>query len=136
MQVIRDTNTFVAAGFNPGSTSGKILEAIRDGKIELVWNQATRGETRRVLDQIPMLSWERFEELFRTENEYTDPIDLAAYHFVEDPDERKFAALADATATTIVTNDQHLLVHKTRLKCPVLTPAQFWERFVSSEDHS
>lgn len=126
LKVILDTNTFVAAAFNPRSTSARIVDAVRDGRLDLVWNQATRRETQRVLEQIPRISWEPFADLFRPENEYTGPVDPDAYAFIEDVDDRKFAALADDTATTIVTNDQHLLAHKTRLKCPVLTPQEFW----------
>ena len=41
-KVVLDTNVLVAAGFNRSSSSTKILQAIEDGQLEMLWNDGTR----------------------------------------------------------------------------------------------
>jgi predicted nucleic acid-binding protein len=132
MKIILDTNTFVAAGFNPKSSAARILKAVDKGTIDLVWNDATRRETQRMILQIPRLSWTPFAELFKDENRYSGPIDVGRYEFIEDPDDRKFAALGEATSSIIVTNDRHLLSQKDRLMTPVMTPREFTAKYADS----
>jgi predicted nucleic acid-binding protein len=129
MNIILDTNTFVAAGFNPRSSSARILKAVEQGKINLVWNEDTRRETRKMITQIPRLSWSQFARLFKDENEYKGHVDVDDYRFIEDPDDRKFAALGEATGSIIVTNDHHLLSQRERLQTPVMTPSELLEQY-------
>lgn len=114
-RAVLDTNVFVAAGFNPGSASGRLLREVGAGRITLVWNEATRRETRDVLNRIPPLSWKPVEALFRPEGEHRDGMDLSAVSFVEDAQDRKFAALALASGAKLVSADDHLLSHRDRL---------------------
>lgn len=122
--VVLDTNVFVAAGFNSRSSSARLIRAIRDGELRFVWNQATRAETRQILRQIPPLDWGAFEGLFDEASEYTGETDLQAYRLIEDPDDRKFAALAKATGAVLVSNDDDLLSVRDRLDIPVKTPEE------------
>lgn len=71
LNVILDTNIFVAAGFNGRSASARIIEAVRSG--HLVW-AAT------------------FAELFRTEDHFTGATHPDHFDPISDPDDRKFAA--------------------------------------------
>jgi predicted nucleic acid-binding protein len=123
--VVLDTNVFVAAGFNPGSRSARILEAVAAGELHLVWNEATRRETEYVVRKIPPLSWGRWSPLFQKENRYEGETHPEDFDYVPDADDRKFAALATASGATLVTNDDHLLAHRERLPCPVRTPGEF-----------
>src|SRR2546425_7311092 len=68
---ILDTNVFVAAGFKPSSRSARIVDAVRAGRLRMVWNDATRREIERVLSRIPPLRGEDVSELFRDEDRYT-----------------------------------------------------------------
>ena len=43
-EVVLDTNVFVAAGFNPGSHSARLVEAVRDRRLRMIWDEATREE--------------------------------------------------------------------------------------------
>ena len=126
--VVIDTNVFVAAGFNARSASARILAAIRDGRLQLVWNEPTRREAEFVLRRIPLLGWGEFGDLFRPEGEFTGRVDLHDFVFIEDPEDRKFAALSAAAKVPLVTNDHHLLAHRNLIGFDVLTPRAFLAR--------
>lgn len=129
MNVILDTNVLVAAGFNPKSSSARIIKAVEKGTIHLVWNQATKRETQTKLEQIPRLSWEQFAGLFTPEREYTGPVESNAFQYIEDPDDRKFAVLAEATKSVLVTNDTHLLSQREKTAAPIMTPWEFTQEY-------
>lgn len=114
IRAIYDTNVFVAAGFNRRSASYRLIEAARDGRVRMIWCQATRAETQRILTKIPPLSWEDVADVFHPDNEAPDP-DPAKAAFVTDPEDRKFAALSLATAAPIISADSDLTVHAGRL---------------------
>ena len=69
-EVVLDTNVFVAAGFNPGSHSARLVEAVRDGRLRMLWDDATHAEIEHVMRQIPRLSWTRIADLFRSEDRF------------------------------------------------------------------
>lgn len=124
-RVVLDTNIFVAAGFNPSSTSARIIDAVRIGQLALVWNEATLAETRKIVEQIPPLAWEPFANLFAPEAEYTGAVYADTYDIVSDPDDRKFAALADFAGAVLISNDEHLLSVRAALDFPIMTPGEF-----------
>lgn len=126
--VILDTNVFVAAGFNDDSASRRILDLAEEGALRLVWNDATRRETQRILRRIPPLRWERFAGLFGDENRRDDALDLDRYGHVTGRMDRVFLALAEATDTPLVSSDSHLLEVRDRARVPVLTPAEYLRR--------
>jgi uncharacterized protein len=123
-RLVVDTNVFVAAGFEPKSASARLLDAIAHGPCRMIWHRTTRGETERVLRRIPRLDWQRFALLFRPEWEHRATLDLAPFGSIEDPDDRKFAALAAATASVLVSNDDHLLARRDALPVRVLKPGE------------
>ncbi len=122
--VVIDTNVFVAAGFNPRSASGRILASVRDGRFRLIWNEPTRRETAMILRRIPRLDWDGVA-LFQPEGKFTGPVDPEAFAVIEDPDDRKFAALSAATKRPLVTNDNHVLAKRNVIGIKVLTSRAF-----------
>lgn len=120
---IFDTNLFVGAGFKPCSASAQLMQRARSGQVTLIWDIATQSETLRVLTKIPRLSWSAVQGLFVPENQWTSPTDLQAVKFVSDPQDRKFAALSQASGATLVSSDRDLLDHRTHLD--VLTPSEY-----------
>jgi predicted nucleic acid-binding protein len=108
-RLVLDTNIFVAAAFKPGSTSGRIIAALRAGSLRMVWTDATRRETEQILRRIPPIDAEPFLTLFRPEDRYAGELDTMAFTRVPDVDDRKFAALACAAGATLITIDAHLL---------------------------
>jgi uncharacterized protein len=127
INVVLDTNVFVAAGFNSHSHAARIVAAVRAGQLRMVWNEATRSETQYIIEKIPPLAWSDFAPLFRGGDHFDGPTEPEHFVAVSDPDDRKFAALALAAEATLVTQDEHLLSVRDELGVAVLTPREFGE---------
>ncbi len=125
MQLILDTNIFIAAEFNRHSSSARVVQAARKGEHWLIWNQKTKRETKKLLNQIPPLDWEDIADLFKPDQEFTGPTNEKAFSLIKDPDDRKFAALAKATGAPIISNDRHILDVRSQLPITVHTPGEF-----------
>ena len=69
-RVVLDTNVFVAAGINLVSHSAWLVDAVRDGRLRMVWDSAIRAEIEHVIRQIPRLSWTHIADLFRAEDRF------------------------------------------------------------------
>ena len=123
--VVLDTNVFVAAGFKPGSDSARIIDGVRRGELRMIWNDATRRETRSILEKIPPLSWSAVADLFRDEERCTAETDPERFTQISDPDDRKFAALAHASGAILVSRDADLLSNPHRIDVLVLTPSEY-----------
>jgi putative PIN family toxin of toxin-antitoxin system len=126
--VVLDTNVFVAAGFNRRSASAKIVDALKQGQLRMVWNDATRREIERILQRIPPLRTQAIAELFRPADRFTAETHPERFADIPDPDDRKFAALAHAAGAILISNDAHLLGYRGPLDLTVLTPGAFWRR--------
>jgi predicted nucleic acid-binding protein len=126
--VVLDTNVLVAAGFKPRSASGRIVDAVKQGQVRMVWNDETRREIEHIIGKIPPLRADADVRLFRPADRFTAPTHPERFAFVPDPDDRKFAALADAAGATLISSDEHLLAHRDRMGVSVLTPGAFWRR--------
>jgi predicted nucleic acid-binding protein len=123
--VVLDTNVFVGAGFNPRSHSALLLDAVRDGRLRMIWDDATHEEIEHVLRRIPHLSWEAVAELFREEDRFDGATHPDQFGYVPDPTDRKFAALADAANVPLVTSDRGLLNARGQAPFPILKPGEF-----------
>lgn len=124
-KVVIDTNIFVAAGFNPRNSSAKIMAMIDSGELTMVWNEATRRETAKIVQKIPRLNWQRFAPLFRAENLVQAETNPERFRQIEDRDDRKFAALAHASDAVLISNDDHLLSQRRMMDVQVLRPSEF-----------
>lgn len=123
--VVLDTNVLVAAAFKRSGAAARIVAAIRRGEYRLVWHDATRRETEAVLRRIPPLDWNEFSSLFGPGGKFRGEIGPELFGQIEDPDDRKFAALAAATGATVITSDAHLLSCRDELPIAVLTAREF-----------
>ena len=127
--VVIDTNVFVAAGFNPGSSSAWILEQVRDDRLRMVWNEDTRRETLHIVRKIPRLTPDVIAPLFRAENVVETATHPDRFTSIEDPDDRKFAALAAIVGAMLITSDDDLLSQRHQTQLDIMTPSEFCERF-------
>ena len=123
-RLVLDTNVFVAAGFRRGSASARLIERAREGRLVVVWNEATRRETRAVLRRIPPISWEEVEDVFGEAGRFDGPTDPDDFEAVPDPTDRKFAALAAAARVPVVSSDRDLLAGRPHPGADVLEPAE------------
>lgn len=128
-RLVLDTNVFVAAGFSARSSSARIVERVRAGAWTLVWNRETRRETEAVLARIPPLAGQSVEALFLPEAEWAAETHPERFGAVEDPDDRKFAALAADAGAVLVSNDEHLLSRRGEIGVEVLTPREVIARY-------
>lgn len=128
MRIVLDTHVFVSAVFF-GGVPGRILEAWRDGRVQLVLSAAILDEYQRVgqalsaryagVDLEPILA------LLAVEAEIVEAPALSA-SVSADPDDDKFFACASAAgAAAIVSGDKHLLEHDPWRGVRVLRPRQF-----------
>jgi predicted nucleic acid-binding protein len=125
---ILDTNVFVAAGFRRSSAAARVVAALREGRLRMPWNEATRREVERVVGAIPRLRGQDVAALFRDEERYAGQTYPERFDYVPDPADRPFAALADASGQPLVTSDEHLLGGRARARAPILTPGEFARR--------
>lgn len=126
--VILDTNVFVAAAFRKNSVSARIVEKVRSGRLRLIWNEETRRETEHVLTRIPPVSWRDVAGLFRDEDRFEGETAPQTFDYIQDPDDRKYAALAAAAGVVLVSSDDHLLSNRDRGGLQILTPGEFWKQ--------
>jgi predicted nucleic acid-binding protein len=132
MNLVIDTNVFVAASFNPHSSSATIVQALNQGHHTLVCNQPVFHETRHILSKIPPVNWPDFEPLFTQTGQYQGQTRPEQFAFISDPADRKFAALAAASRAILITNDQHLLAHRQNPALTITTPSNFLHQFTPS----
>lgn len=126
--VVLDTNVLVGAGFNPRSASARILDAVKQQKVRMMWNGETRREILRIMQQIPPLRSLDVAQLFLPANRVTAATHPDRFAVVADPDDRKFAALAREAGAALISSDEHLLSCRDRIEVLVLTPGAFWRR--------
>jgi predicted nucleic acid-binding protein len=126
--VVLDTNIFVGAGFNSRSSSARLVDAVRDGRLRMIWNDATRDEAEHILRRIPPLERDRFASLFREADRFRGETKPDQFRFVTDPADRKFAALAEAASVPLVTQDTVLLQDLARAGVPAVTAGEFVRR--------
>ncbi len=131
MKVVLDTNVVVSGVFF-GGTPGRVLEAWRDGKVELVVSADVLDEYRRVGERLeqkfPGVSLAPFVALVATNATFVDP-DPLPEPVSRDPDDDPFIACAVAGGCdAIVSGDRHLLEVSGYRGIEVLTPRKLLSR--------
>jgi putative PIN family toxin of toxin-antitoxin system len=108
-RVVLDTNVLVAAAYNPGSASRRVVEACLGGELTAVLSPALRREYEFVLARA--LRRQPYLEQIRRLLESTEAVDPTRTPRVvlADPDDDKLVAAALAAGAVLVTNDAHLL---------------------------
>ena len=108
-RVVLDTNVLVAAVYNPGSASRRLIEACLDGELTPVLSPALRREYEFILSRAargrPYL--ERILHLLERA-EIVKPAQTPRV-VPDDPDDDKLVAAALAARAVLVTSDAHLL---------------------------
>jgi uncharacterized protein len=130
LRVVLDTNVLIAAAYNPGSASARIVNLCRSGRLSMVVSPDVEREYELMLDRALH---------GKADREAIDAaIDRAEVHFPDetprvvtaDPaDDMLLAAAVEGEADALVTNDAEVLkVHPYR-GVQVLRPADFVRQF-------
>jgi len=125
-RVVLDTNVLVAAHFNPGSASNKILDLCQRKKLVLVLTSHILKEFSLILRNIS--ARKSFRK--RTDKIISQAILIKKAPrvnvIVEDPEDNKFLSCALAgKADYIITSDRHLLVLRKFKGIRIVKPTQF-----------
>ena len=133
MKVILDTNVFVSGVFFTGPPY-RILEAWRDGKLQLVISEDILEEYRRVgevlVERFPSIDLRPFLALMTVSAEMS-PSKRFAAPLCDDPDDDMFIACALASkCKMIVSGDKHLLKMSEFRGIKVLSPREFVDQHI------
>ena len=133
MRVILDTNVFISGVFFSGPPY-RILEAWRDGKLQLVASQEILEEYQRVgetlAEQFPGVNLQPIIDLVTT-NAEVFPNQVLPESICEDPDDDKFIACALAgRCRVIISGDRHLLKVSGFRGLTVMSPRRFIDEYL------
>ena len=134
MKVVIDTNVLLSAVLFAG-TPGRILEAWRNGKVELVIAPDIVDEYVRVAERLE----ERYDDVeiqpiiaLVVQNATLVPATRLPGPVCDDPDDDKFLACALSSGTgMVVSGDKKLRAASGYEGIQILTPRQFVDRFLS-----
>jgi putative PIN family toxin of toxin-antitoxin system len=126
IRVVLDTNVLVAAHFNPGSASNRILELCQRKELVLVLTSHILKEFSLILRNIS--ARKSFQK--RVDKIISQAILIKKAPRVnvvtEDPEDNKFLSCALAgKADYIITSDRHLLVLRKFRGTKIVKPVQF-----------
>jgi len=109
VRVVMDTNVFIAARWNPRSTSARLLAFCEEGKLQACYTRSMRAELDLILRNVraPQQFRQRVDKAFANGRLITGAPRVTAVK--EDPDDNKYLACALAADAAIVTSDRHLL---------------------------
>jgi len=133
LKVILDTNVFVSGVFFTGPPY-RILEAWRDGKLQLLISEDILKEYRRVgevlanrfpsIDLQPLLALAAVKAEMSTSKHFDTPL-------CEDPDDDMFITCAlSGKCKMIVSGDKHLLKMSGYRGIKVLSPREFVDQHI------
>jgi putative PIN family toxin of toxin-antitoxin system len=108
-RIVVDTNIFVASAYNPTSASGRIVDAIERGELQLVVSPAMKREYDRIIPKAVRVREriDRIREIVDKGDQVEPPENPTV---TEDREDDKFPAAALAgDAEIIITSDPHLL---------------------------
>ena len=134
MRIVLDTNVFVSGVFF-GGPPGRILEAWRDGHIQLVLSAEILDEYQRVGQELGAhydgVDLGPFLALLALNAEIVDAHALTE-GVSRDPDDDKFLACAIAAGVSvIVSGDKDLITHSGWRSIRILRPRQFVDELLS-----
>ena len=125
-RVVLDTNTFIAARFNPGSASARIIDLCIGGECHALLSAKLRAEIESVLRRVR--AGEEFRAKVRRLLRSAEVVRVARELplVMEDPEDNKFLNCAlRGEADYLVTSDRHLLKFGDYLGTKVRKPSQF-----------
>lgn len=131
MRVVIDTNVLVAGLLSPSGPPGWIVEAIVAGKLEPAFDSAIRQEYEEVLRRSEFgFAPARIEDLLAALDQFGFVVAAATPWPIRlpDPDDEPFLAVAEASASVLVTGNLRHFPVRARRDVVVLTPRELMAR--------
>ncbi|MDO8585447.1 MAG: putative toxin-antitoxin system toxin component, PIN family [Armatimonadota bacterium] len=123
-----DINLFIAAFWNRGSASARVIRACIDGRLKLVYTDETLKGLQIVLRTIRAPKGYVDEVVQRALDAGERVEGKPAPVTCEDREDQAFLECAvGADADYLITSDRHLLKLKQVGRTKILTPTQFWQ---------
>ena len=126
LRVVLDTNILVGAAYAEASASRRIIEACLNGDLIAVLSPALRREYEQILRQAVRVRG--FDDALRRLLAGAEVVELQRTPRVvpDDPEDDKLVAVAVAAgASTLITNDRHLLTLDPHGPVRIVRPAEF-----------
>ncbi len=136
MRIVLDTNVLISGVFF-GGLPGRILDAWRDARVQLVLSAEILDEYQRVGQELGTqfagVTLEPLLGLLAVAAEFVEAPSLSE-RVSSDPDDDKFLACAAAAGVTVViSGDKHLLEQSGWRTIRVLRPRQFVDDYLERE---
>jgi len=138
-RLVIDTNVWIAALISPAGTARQLADTVLDHDIDVLMSESTFNELVSRLDRP---KFDRYRESESWNSFLTALVELALWHedagtatgTSRDVDDDKFLSLAvTGQANAIISGDRDLPDLASHEGIPILTPAQFLQRFRESE---
>jgi putative PIN family toxin of toxin-antitoxin system len=131
IRVVLDTNVLVSGLAYPASIPGSILNAWRQGGVDVVLSRYILDEMARVLPRLPRISLSPAEirdlaDSFMFLADIFEPSAERDDNLRDEADQAVLGTLLAAKADYLITGDKDLLALSDRY--PIVTPAAFWQR--------
>lgn len=125
-RVVLDTNVLIAAAYNPGSASARLVTLIRDGKLAMIVSPDLEREYDLMLDRALHGRADREAiEAARDRAELYFPEETPRVVAADPADDMLLAAAVEGEAEVLVTNDVEVLKLDTYRGVRILRPAEF-----------
>ncbi len=129
-RAVLDSNVLVSALITPGGPSGRLLEEVRTGELELVVSPRLLAELEMVLERkkfrgyFDLETGRSFCEMLRFEAQMAPDPDAPAPLRSADPKDDYLLALAYGQSSRLISGDSHLL-DLAEAGAPICSPAEF-----------
>ena len=136
MRIVIDTNVLVAGLLSPSGPPGWIVEAVFAGKLEPAFDSAIRQEYDEVLRRPEFgFASTRIDDILAALDQFGFAVAAATPWPVRlpDADDEPFLAVAEASASVLVTGNLRHFPLRARRDVVVLTPRELVDRLVPSE---
>lgn len=134
-KIILDANLIIAAYWNKGSSSARIIRGCIEGLYQMYYTDRTKNEAFRILENIKAGGRykKKIQGLFERATKPRRHLE-ALYLIKEDPHDDKYleAALASG-AGYIITSDKHLLRLGSFRRIKILKPSDFIRTMVTGQ---
>lgn len=139
MRIVLDTNVLVSGLLNPRGNPGRIVDLVNTGHLTVLFDDRILAEYRAVLAR-PRLKIDPTDAALALDQisaggqlTIAPPLDID----LPDPKDVPFAEVAEAgSADALITgNGRDFVPSRGRIAVPVLTPAEFYERWRLSRRH-